>query len=69
MAKFKVEWWETRVYRCSTIIEADTEDQAELIAMEPFCEGSREWTKEELNDYDEYLKETDDNGLIKIERI
>lgn len=54
--KYEVLWQESRVYRCWTVIEADSEEEAKTIAAHPFCEGSREWTDEEHAVYVESLQ-------------
>jgi len=74
MAKYKVTWYEERIYHCETIIEAKNSEIAADIAMESGNENEegniiRDWTDEEHLKYIEEIKETTDSGLIDSEKI
>lgn len=74
MKKFRVEWWEERIYRCEITVEAEDDYEAEKIALESDCEDEngkviRDWTVGERSTYFEDLKDSTDSGIVRTEEV
>jgi len=73
MAKFRISWWEERIYSCEVTIEAKTKEEAIEIAMESGNENEkgliRDWVEKEENSYYEDLIDTTDQGYKDSEVI
>lgn len=66
---YLVRWWESVGTQNEIEIEAANEDQAANIAMYPYDDDSRGWTKKEKESYYSEVRNTDHKGLIRVEEL